>query len=105
MLRTLLTKFKSNWKNQEKKLTFAYNNAKHWSTNYSPYFLLFGRNGRLPVDLMFDINTNNDIKNNDYIQNRQNAMKEVYRKIRQNNKILPKKTVNQIMIKKYSVPC
>ena len=40
---------------------------------------------------MFDINTNNDIKNkshSDYIQNWQNAMKEVYSKIRQNNKIL-----------------
>ena len=40
---------------------------------------------------MFDINTNNDIKNkshSDYIQNWQNAMKEVYSKIHQNNKIL-----------------
>ena len=91
MLKTLPTTFKSNWKNRIKKLTFAYNNTKHWSTTYSPYFLLFDRNGRLPVDLMFDISTNNDIKNkshSDYIQNWQNAMKEVYSKIRQNNKIL-----------------
>ena len=81
-----------------KNLTFAYNNTKHgstnyspyWSTNYSPYFL-FGRNGRLPVDFMFDINTNNGIKNkshSDYTQNWQNTMKEVYSKIHQNNKIL-----------------
>ena len=74
-----------------KKLTFAYNNTKHRSTNYSRYFLLLGGNGHLPVDLMFDIKTNNDIKNkshSDYIKNWQNAMKEVYSKIRQNNKIL-----------------
>ena len=85
ILKTLPTTFKSNWKNHIKKLT------EHRSTNYSPYFLLFGRNESLPVDLMFDINTNNDIKNksqSDYIQNWQNAMKEVYSKIRQNNKIL-----------------
>ena len=50
MLKTLPATFKSNWKNHIKKLTFAYNNTKHLSTNYSPYFLLFGRNGRLPVD-------------------------------------------------------
>ena len=65
MLKTFPTTFKSNWKSHIKKLTFAYNNTKHRSTNYSPFFfffLLFGRNGRLPVDLMFDINTNNNIK-------------------------------------------
>ena len=66
MLKTFPTTFKSNWKSHIKKLTFAYNNTKNRSTNYSPFFffffLLFGRNGRLPVDLMFDINTNNNIK-------------------------------------------
>ena len=58
MLKTLPTSFKSN----SKKLTFASNNTKHRSTNYSPYFLLFGKNGHLPVDLMFDINTNKGLK-------------------------------------------
>ena len=61
--KTLPTTFKLNWKNPIKKLTFAYNNTKHRSTNYLRYFLLLGRNGHLPVDLMFDIKTNNDIKN------------------------------------------
>ena len=37
MLKTLPTNFKSNWKNHIKKLTFAYNDTKHRSTNYSPY--------------------------------------------------------------------
>ena len=52
---------------------------------------MFGRNGRLPVDLMFDINTNKNIKNKShsgYIPNWQNAMNEVYSKVHQNNNIL-----------------
>ena len=52
---------------------------------------MFGRDGRLPVDFMFHINTNNDIKNkshSDYIQNCQNAMNEVCSNTHQNNKIL-----------------
>ena len=61
VLKTVPATCKSNWKNHIKKLTFAYNSTKHRSTNYSPYFLLFGRNGRLLVDWMFDINTKNDI--------------------------------------------
>ena len=67
---------------------------------------MFGRNGRLPVDSMFDINTNNDIKNkshSDYIQNWQNSMKEVYSKIHQNNIILQRNSKSNYY-KKYSVP-
>ena len=63
MLKTLPTTFKKIGIKKIKKLAFACSNAKHRSTNYSPYFLLFGRNGWSPVGLMFDINTNNDIKN------------------------------------------
>ena len=74
-----------------KKLTFLYNNTKYRSTNYSPYFLLFGRNGCLTVDLVFDINTISDIKSNshpDYVQNWQNVMKELYSKIHQKKETL-----------------
>ena len=50
---------------------------------------------------MFDINTNNGIKNkshSDYVQNWQNAIKEVYSKIHRNNQIL--QIVNEILTKK-----
>ena len=52
---------------------------------------MFGRNGRLPVDLIFNITTNNNIKNkphSDFVRNLQNAVKEVYSKIHQNNEVL-----------------
>ena len=67
------------------------------------HVFLFGRNGCLPLDLMFDINTNNDIKNkphSDHAQNQKNVVKEVYSKICQNN--FHKKAVDQITT--YLVP-
>ena len=87
MLKALPTSFKSNLKNHNK-LTFVYNNTKHQNANYLSYVFLFGRNGCLPLDLMFDINTNNDIKNkphSGYAQNQKNVVKEVYSKICHNN--------------------
>ena len=48
MLGTLPEKDKADWKAH---LTHAYNCTQHPSTTYFPYFLMFGRQSRLPIDL------------------------------------------------------
>ena len=55
MLKAIPESEKKRWKNHLTKLAFAYNSTVNKSTGYSPFYLMFGRNGRLPVDSLFGI--------------------------------------------------
>ena len=52
MLRTLSEMDKKRWPEKLNQLIFAYNATKHSTTNYSPHFLLFGREPLLPLDFL-----------------------------------------------------
>ena len=59
MLGTLSDEEKSDWKSHLGCMTHAYNCTKHASTTYSPYYLMFGRHPRLPIDVAFGLNKPN----------------------------------------------
>ena len=52
MFRTLPEKYKLSWKNHLRKVINAYNCTRHSRTGYLPYYLMFGRKPRLPIDLI-----------------------------------------------------
>ncbi|KAI5627544.1 hypothetical protein C0J50_12903, partial [Silurus asotus] len=53
MLGTLDHAEKNRWSQHVNRLVHAYNCTKNEATGHSPYYLLFGREARLPVDLCF----------------------------------------------------
>lgn len=53
MLRTLEESQKSRWKEHLKKVVHAYNSTVHEVIGFSPFFLVFGHEPTLPVDLTF----------------------------------------------------
>ena len=56
MLGTLPEKSKNTWKEQVPTLVHAYNSIRNNATDFSPYYLMFGRKPCLPIDIIFGIN-------------------------------------------------
>ena len=56
LLRTLSTQKKKRWPDHLAELTYAYNATPHKSTGYSPFYLLFGREPKLTIDIIFGHN-------------------------------------------------
>lgn len=53
MIRALPPRTKHKWPQMINTLTFSYNCTTHETTGYAPFYLMFGRIPRLPVDVMF----------------------------------------------------
>lgn len=79
MLRTLTEEEKADWKTSVPKVVHAYNSTRSEATGYSPYFLLFGRSPRLPIDLLFNLGISDKHEGHeDYVTNWQRRMREAY---------------------------
>uniref|UniRef100_A0A3B3SGH8 Gypsy retrotransposon integrase-like protein 1 n=1 Tax=Paramormyrops kingsleyae TaxID=1676925 RepID=A0A3B3SGH8_9TELE len=86
MLGTLKAKDKSRWRDFVKPLVHAYNCTKHETTGFTPYELMFGRQPRLPVDLVFNVPLNNSGQksHSQYIQALKAHLQESYQVARKN---------------------
>ena len=81
MLGTLPEHKKKDWTSHIAMLVLAYNSTKCDSTGFSPYFLMFGREPRLPVDNMFPLCSE---PRGDYITNVKEALEWAWAKASEN---------------------
>lgn len=79
MLRTLTDSEKADWKSSLAKVVHAYNCTRSEATGYSPYYLLYGRSPRLPIDLLFNLQPAETQENyTEYVKQWQARMREAY---------------------------
>ncbi len=80
MLGTLKECDKVHWSSFVKPLVHVYNCTKHDSTGFSPYELMFGRQPRLPIDLVFDIPQNREEfkTHSQYVRNLKSRLQRTY---------------------------
>jgi hypothetical protein len=77
MLGTLNIEQKANWKLHIAPLVHAYNSLKQVSTQHSPFFLMFGRQPRLPVDIAFNI-PGSETSIPKYVENLRSSLSQAY---------------------------
>ncbi|KAK7884500.1 hypothetical protein WMY93_027623 [Mugilogobius chulae] len=79
MLGTLAEQEKSHWKDFVKPLVHAYNCTKNDTTGFTPYELMFGRQPRLPIDLVFGLPMGtSSLNNSEYVQKLKAQLEKSY---------------------------
>ena len=86
MLKALPEKQKSKWKDHLPNLMFAYNSTVHKSTGFSPFYLVFGREPRLPIDCILPIapNKTNRKSYDKFVKEWKQSMRDAYQIVQQN---------------------
>ena len=82
MLATTAKEHPFEWESHLKKVCFAYNTSVHASTGHTPFFLMFGRQAQLPVDLVYKTNKTQKVISSEYAANLKQSLEQAYNKVR-----------------------
>jgi hypothetical protein len=86
LLSMLATTAKHNpfsWEERLHKVCFAYNTSVHASTGHTPFYLMFGRQAKLPIDLMYPTANNSNVFVNDYAAQLKTGLEDAYKLVRE----------------------
>ena len=78
LLCTLTAKEKQKWPEKLSELVYTYNCTPHSVTGYSPHYLFFGREPRLPVDAVLGFAVDKEEPCNDWVLAHQDKLKEAF---------------------------
>ena len=83
MLSTTLKDHPFDWEQRLRKVCMAYNTSVHSSTGYTPYYLLFGHEARLPLDLMYGTKKPQPQLPQDYAAHLKQSLSDAHYAVRQ----------------------
>ena len=78
MLAIAVGKHPADWEVCIRMLCFAYNTSVHLSTGYTPFFLMFGRQATIPIDLMFPLDKEQQKEVPEYVHQLREGLQAAY---------------------------
>ena len=81
MLATAAKDHPWSWEHHLRKVCFAYNTSVHSTTGFTPFYLLFGRQAVLPVDLMFNP-IQRSVTPSEYAAHLKYSLEDAYERVR-----------------------
>lgn len=97
MLGTLPEKDKKNWKDAIAPVVHAYNATRHESTGFSPFYLMFGREPRLAIDVYLGLTPNNRTKvgsSSKFVADLKRRLSQAYEIAQRNSRMASKRHKN-----------
>ena len=71
-----------NWESHLRPLCMAYNTSVHPTTGFSPFFLMFGRQVRMPVDVMYGSPNDEEASPAEHVANLKKRLESAYQRVR-----------------------
>ena len=82
MLATAVRDRPFEWEQHLRRLCLAYNTSVHPTTGFSPFYLMFGRQVRMPVDIMLGTATSPAHRIPEYVSNLRTSLETAYEYVR-----------------------
>ena len=83
MLATAASENPFDWEDHLRPLCMAYNTSIHPTTGYTPFLLMFGRQARMPVEVMYGTPSGEDTSPSDYATTLRKQLETAYRRVRE----------------------
>lgn len=83
MLATTVRKYPKEWETHLQKLCMAYNTSVHSSTGFTPFYLMFGRQAKLPIDVAYGNPTPESDSVSQYAATMKDSLEQAYRRVRE----------------------
>ena len=82
MLATASQEQPFDWEDHLRQLCMAYNSSVHPTTGYTPFYLMYGRQARMPIDVMYGTPSAQPEELSEYAANLRQSLENAYRRVR-----------------------
>ena len=78
MIATITTDHPFDWEEALLKVCIAYNTTMHSTTGYSPFYLMYGKEPRLPIDIVYGTQSPSP---DNFVQQSHKLMEQAYHRV------------------------